>query len=57
MDRAGAATLTRVALTGDARRLARWLGDHDLPITIRIGPPAVDRVLLVQGDPEIQLEL
>jgi hypothetical protein len=56
MDRAGSTTLGHVSLTGDARRLARWLGDHDLPITIRIGPSAVDRVLLVQGDREIQFE-
>jgi hypothetical protein len=28
-------------LVGDAARLRDWLGDHDLPITVRSGPPAV----------------
>jgi hypothetical protein len=43
---AGAARIDRLELTGDADRLRGWLGEHDLPVTIAPGPPAVTRLVL-----------
>ncbi len=39
--RAGSATLARLTLDADPDRLAGWLGDHQLPIAVRAGNPAV----------------
>jgi hypothetical protein len=36
----------RIELRGDAARLAEWLGDADLPVAVRPGPPAVERFVL-----------
>ena len=33
-------------LRGDAQRIAAWLGDDGLPISVRPGTPAVSRVVL-----------
>jgi len=41
--------ITSVELTGDADRLAAWLGDHDLPVRIRPGHPAVVAVEFGRG--------
>ena len=43
---AGAVCIDRLELGGDADRLAGWLGEHDLPVTVRAGPPAVTCVVL-----------
>ncbi len=37
----GTARLERLELQGDAERLAAWLGEHQLPIVVTPGPPAV----------------
>ena len=44
--RAGAVALTGLRLTGDAARLAHWLGRHELPLSVAPGPPAVAAVVL-----------
>jgi hypothetical protein len=36
----------RIELRGDAGRLAEWIGDADLPVAVRPGPPAVERFVL-----------
>jgi hypothetical protein len=37
----GTARLARLELQGDAERLDEWLGEHELPIVIEPGAPAV----------------
>ena len=39
-------SIRELGLTGDERRLADWLGSHDMPIVVRPGPPAVERLVL-----------
>jgi Glyoxalase-like domain len=51
--RAGPVEITRLELSGDADRLADWLGPHDLPITIRAGLPAVASIVLTGSAGEI----
>ena len=41
---AGAATIAGLALSGDAGRLAGWLGDHQLPVVVSLGKPAVTEI-------------
>jgi hypothetical protein len=41
---AGSHVDVSLQLRGDARRLTDWLGQHQLPITVRPGAPAVQRV-------------
>jgi hypothetical protein len=43
---AGLAAIAEVELSGDAARLASWLGEHRLPLSLREGPPAVTGVVL-----------
>ena len=43
---AGSARLAGLELTGDAGRVADWLGTEDLPIVVRPGAPAVTRIVL-----------
>jgi len=40
------ASLERVLLRGDADRLAAWLGDHSLPVTVEPGEPAVAGIVV-----------
>src|SRR5690348_17852521 len=35
--------IERIQLRGDAARLGEWLGEAELPVTVRPGPSAVDR--------------
>jgi hypothetical protein len=44
--RSGTVRIASVQLTGDADRLASWLGPHQLPVTIRPGSPAFTSVVL-----------
>jgi len=37
----GTARLTRLELQGDPERIAGWLGEHELPIAVTPGAPAV----------------
>jgi hypothetical protein len=53
---AGAVTLTRLELTGDPDRLTAWLGDHRLPIIVRPGSPALERIVLAGATGEIELD-
>jgi hypothetical protein len=54
--RSGSAQITRLELSGDAKRLAAWLGAHDLPITIRAGEPAVASIVLTGDAGEIVVD-
>ena len=48
--RGGEGRITRLALSGDARRVADWLGPHRLPIEIRPGTPQVEGVTLMSSN-------
>jgi glyoxalase-like protein len=50
---AGAARIARLVLTGDAGRLAAWLGDHQLPIVVSAGKPAVTAIHIAVDRGEI----
>jgi hypothetical protein len=53
---AGALSIARVELEGDASELAGWLGDHTLPVVVRPGEPAVRRIVLGAPAGEILLD-
>jgi hypothetical protein len=53
---AGRARITKLAVDADARRLAGWLGDHHLPITVRPGGPAVTAVYISSDAGEIVID-
>jgi hypothetical protein len=53
---AGAVHIAHLDLSGDANRLASWLGTHRLPITIRPGPPALTGIILTCPTGEITLD-
>jgi len=50
---AGSVEIERLELRGDVARLSRWLGTHELPMSVRRGPPAVEQVVLKASDNEI----
>ncbi len=52
---AGSVRLSSLRLRGDADRLAAWLGDHRLPITVGAGAPAVSSIVLTGDDGETVL--
>jgi hypothetical protein len=54
--RAGAVRLASLRLEGDAARIAAWLGEHRLPITVRPGAPAVTAVVLAGDAGEITID-
>ena len=54
--RAGPVEVAQLKLAGDADRLGSWLGAHDLPITVRPGPPAVASIVLTGALGEIVLD-
>lgn len=51
--RAGTARISRLVLAGDSDRLAAWLGDHQLPIELRPGRPAVTTIYVSSDAGEI----
>ncbi len=51
----GSVRLSSLRLRGDADRLAAWLGEHRLPITVGPGAPPVSSVVLTGDDGEIVL--
>jgi Glyoxalase-like domain len=53
--RAGTARIARLVLDADPARLAGWLGDHQLPIVVRAGKPAVTAIHVAMGASEIVL--
>jgi Glyoxalase-like domain len=52
---AGNVEIVGLELTGDAGRLADWLGGEQLPVTVHPGGSAVTRVVLAGDDGEIVL--
>jgi hypothetical protein len=54
-DPVGALKIVSLRLTGDADRLAAWLGCRDMPITVRSGAPAVTGITLAGSAGEIVL--
>jgi len=53
--RAGAASIARLVLVADPGRLADWLGNHQLPIVVRAGTPAVTTIYISSEAGEIVL--
>jgi hypothetical protein len=53
--RAGAAKISRLVLDADPGRLSAWLGDHQLPIVVRTGKPAVSAIYIAADLGEIIL--
>lgn len=51
----GPARLAQLLLQGDPDRMARWLGDNRLPITVASGSPAVASIVVAAGDREIRI--
>jgi hypothetical protein len=54
--RSGSVRIAKLELSGDANRLADWLGAHDLPVTIRAGAPAVVGIVLTGDAGEIVID-
>ena len=54
--RSGSVQIARLELSGDAARLADWLGSYDLPITIRAGAAAVASIVLTGDAGEIVVD-
>jgi glyoxalase-like protein len=50
---AGPVEFARLELRGDPERLSQWLGRHELPISVREGQPALERVVLSGPTSEI----
>lgn len=48
--------IARLVLSGAPEALAAWLGDHALPIEVRLGPPAVVSLVLERPAGETVLE-
>jgi len=53
--RAGRLRVAELGLSGDAGRLAAWLGPHELPLAVDPGPPALTRVVLAGDAGELVL--
>jgi Glyoxalase-like domain len=51
--RAGAASIARLVLDGEAVRVVAWLGKHQLPIVVRTGIPAVTAIYISSDAGEI----
>jgi hypothetical protein len=51
--RAAGVEIARLQLAGDADRLTAWLGPNRLPITVRPGAPALERIVLTGAAGEI----
>jgi hypothetical protein len=54
--RSGSVEIARLELSGDADRLAAWLGPHRLPITVRAGAPAVASIVLTGAAGEVVVD-
>ena len=48
--------IARLELAGDPDQLAHWLGNHQLPIAVRPGQPAVVTIVLTGAEGEIILD-
>jgi Glyoxalase-like domain len=49
------ASIARLALRGDPSRLAEWLGEHDMPVTVAPGAPGVAELVLRGPDGEFAI--
>jgi glyoxalase-like protein len=54
--RAVGVQVAKLQLDGDADRLAAWLGDHRLPLTVQPGTPALTSIILTAATGEIVLD-
>lgn len=52
---AGVAKIAKLVLSADEGRLASWLGDHNLPIVVSAGKPAVRAIYVAADGGEIIL--
>lgn len=52
----GPARLRLLSVSSDALRLADWLGQHDLPISITVGPSRLAAVIVTQGSRDLELQ-
>jgi hypothetical protein len=52
----GDVRLARLSLSGDAPRLASWLGQDDLPVSVTSGPSGIVSVVLAHGEEEFALD-
>jgi len=48
--------IERIQLRGDAARLGEWLGEAELPVTVRPGPSAVERFVLRAADGAVMID-
>jgi len=55
--RVGTAEISRLVLDADPGRLTNWLGDHQLPIVVRAGKPAVTTIYISSDAGEIVIRL
>jgi Glyoxalase-like domain len=53
----GPVRLKRLSLTEDPKRLADWLGDHDLALSVSGGPSRVAAVILARGPRDFELQV
>jgi hypothetical protein len=53
----GPARLKLLSLEGDPVRLADWLGEHQLPLTVATGPSRVSEVVLTHEDRDFALDV
>jgi hypothetical protein len=53
--RVGAARIARLSLSGDPGRLAGWLGNHQLPIVVNSGMPALTTIDISSDAGEISI--
>jgi hypothetical protein len=44
----GPATLKRLIVTGNPKRVGGWLGDHDLPLSVSDGPSGLTGLVLTR---------
>jgi hypothetical protein len=51
----GLARLKLLVLSEDPGRLADWLGEHDLPLAVTVGPSGLSAVVLTQGRRDLEL--
>jgi hypothetical protein len=49
------ASIARLSVKGDPARLAEWLGEHDMPVSVRPGTPGIAELVLAGPDGEFVL--
>ena len=51
----GPARMKLLVLSEHPGRLADWLGEHDLPLSVLVGPSGLSAVVLMQGHRDVEL--